>query len=544
MSQILVVDDQASNRDVLATLLGYYGHSVFEASDGVEGLSVAAREQPDLIISDVLMPTMDGYEFVRRLRQDPKLAGRPVVFYTAYYLEREALALAEKCGVSYVLRKPCEPSEVLSVIEGALGIPPRHAELPEEIAKEHLELITTRLSKTAEELARANLRLEALIEAGQKLATELHPPSLVDQYAAVARQIIGVDLCVIGILDKEGRDWTHVAASGLPDEAAGELHSRWKPDTNSPHLDFCAEGHLGVAVRTPKHFFGWLCAAGKLGGGSFSEDDERLARTLAAQLAVAYENAQLYSQVKKHAAELEERVRERTRDLEAAKSELESFTFAVSHDLRTPLHHLNGFSFLLEERFGPKLEPDATELVRRIHRTSREMADLVQSLLELSRISKQDIHFEDVPLNAVLEEALRDARAVAGERTIDWRLHPLPEVRGSWTLLKQVFANLLSNAVKFTVHSEAPVIEVGVITAESDPVIYIRDNGAGFDPQYADRLFTVFQRLHRQNEFPGTGAGLAIVQRIVKRHGGRIWAESAPGQGATFYFTLGASVGS
>ena len=281
-----------------------------------------------------------------------------------------------------------------------------------------------------------------------------------------------------------------------------------------------------------------------MGGGSFSEDDERLARTLAAQLAVAYENAQLYSQVKKHAAELEERVRERTRDLEAAKSELESFTFAVSHDLRTPLHHLNGFSFLLEERFGPKLEPDATELVRRIHRTSREMADLVQSLLELSRISKQDIHFEDVPLNAVLEDALKDARAVAGERTIDWRLHPLPEVRGSWTLLKQVFANLLSNAVKFTVHSEAPVIEVGVITAESDPVIYIRDNGAGFDPQYADRLFTVFQRLHRQNEFPGTGAGLAIVQRIVKRHGGRIWAESAPGQGATFYFTLGASVGS
>lgn len=538
MPVILVVDDQPSNREVLITLLGYYGHRVVEAGDGVEGLAVAEREQPDLVISDVLMPTMDGYEFVRRLREHPKLAAKPVVFYTAFYLEKEALALAEKCGVSYVIAKPCEPASVIEIVNTAIGAGAA-AGVPHGVSGDHLELITTRLSKTADELARANAQLEALVDAAQRVATELDPQRLVDQYANVARQIVGAGMCAIGILDEAHGNWSHVAVSGVSEDEMTDILARWRPDGKTSNFHVCDPDHIGIAVQTVKSFYGWLCVAGKLGGGSFSEDDERLMRTIAAQLAIGYENRRLLAQAQAHADELEERVRVRTHELEAAQQELESFTFAVSHDLRAPLHNLTGFTSILEERFGQRLDPGANELVQRIQRTSCQMAELVKNLLELSRVSKEDLRLEAVSLNEVLADALAEARKLAGERRIDWRIHSLPAVIGHRLLLTQVFVNLLSNAVKFTGRTEAAVIEVGQTTIGSESPIYVRDNGAGFDPTHAGRLFGVFQRLHSQNEFPGTGAGLAIVQRIVQRHGGRIWAASSPGKGAEFFFTLG-----
>ena len=538
MSQILIIDDQPANRDLLATLLGYYGHSVLQAGDGAEGLSIACRETPDLIISDVLMPAMDGYEFVRRLRQEPALASKPVIFYTAHYLEDEAFALARKCGVSYVLRKPCEPSEVIDVVHDALGSKPTRPAGSIEIAEDHLELITTRLSRTVDELTTANVRMRALIDAGQRLATERDPAVLVDEYARVAREIVGAGLSVIAVFDPDSGEWGHIGASGVSVCAAKEIVATWKQDHGCPCAQSCSERHSLVEIRTPNACLGWLCVADKAGGGTFSEDEEQLARTLAAQLAAAYSNVLLYAKSRRYTENLEARVRERARELEAAQQELEAFTYAVSHDLRAPLHNLNGLSFLLDERFGKKLEPEAGELVRRIHRASFRMADLVKSLLELSRISKQEIRVESVCLDNLLSEALNELEAESNGRTIEWTIRPLPQVQGSATLLKQVLTNLLSNAVKFTSKQERAAIEVGATHTSDEQVIYVKDNGVGFDPSNTGQLFKVFTRLHPQDAFPGHGAGLSIVQRIVTRHGGRIWAESEPGKGATFYFTL------
>jgi light-regulated signal transduction histidine kinase (bacteriophytochrome) len=229
---------------------------------------------------------------------------------------------------------------------------------------------------------------------------------------------------------------------------------------------------------------------------------------------------------------------QRTTELEAANKELEAFTYSVSHDLRAPLRHINGFSKILLEDFGPQMNPAAKEYLQRMHETAQHMGRLVDDLLDLARVGRQALTMEITGLNALVEEVILHLRTEAQDRQIDWQVGPLPFVQCDPGLIKQVFANLLANALKFTRPRERGVIEVGQTTVNSQPVIFVRDNGIGFDMRYADKMFGVFQRLHRQEDFEGTGVGLAIVERIIHKHAGRVWAEAEVEKGATFYFTL------
>ncbi|HVW20606.1 MAG TPA: ATP-binding protein [Opitutaceae bacterium] len=240
-------------------------------------------------------------------------------------------------------------------------------------------------------------------------------------------------------------------------------------------------------------------------------------------------------------AELARRVQDRTAELETANKELEAFSYSVSHDLRAPLRHIDGFANLLLTGHAAALPPDAQRLLNQVIASSRRMGQLIDDLLRLSKSSRQPLNLQPVPLGALVEEVLAELRRDAGERRIEVRLGPLPECMVDRALLRQVFVNLLSNAFKFTRQRETAVIEVDVRPEGSELVCRVKDNGAGFDPRYAERLFGVFQRLHRAEQFEGTGVGLSIVQRIIHRHGGRIWAESALDAGAAFYFTLPAS---
>jgi len=232
----------------------------------------------------------------------------------------------------------------------------------------------------------------------------------------------------------------------------------------------------------------------------------------------------------------------RTIELEAANKELEAFTYSVSHDLRAPLRHINGFSKILLEDFGPQMDPAAKEYLQGIHETTQYMGRLVDDLLHLARVSRQELILQTTGLDALVEEAIARLRTEAQDRQIDWQVGPLPFVECDPGLIKQVFANLLSNALKFTRQRERAVIEVGQMTVDGQPVIFVRDNGIGFDMRYADKMFGVFQRLHRPQDFEGTGVGLAIVERIIHKHAGRVWAEAEVEKGATFYFTLGQPV--
>jgi light-regulated signal transduction histidine kinase (bacteriophytochrome) len=222
----------------------------------------------------------------------------------------------------------------------------------------------------------------------------------------------------------------------------------------------------------------------------------------------------------------------------AANSELETFSYSVSHDLRAPLRHIDGFARILQEEHTGQLSEDGRHYLDRILHAVTHMGRLVDDLLALARIGRKELSRQRVKLDEVVREALAELPPEERQREIEWRIEQLPEVDGDAGLLKLAFANLLSNAAKFTRTRQTAVVEVGNCGAANAPIFFVRDNGVGFDPKYADKLFGVFQRLHRQEEFEGTGIGLATVQRIIRRHGGEIRAEAALDRGATFYFTL------
>jgi signal transduction histidine kinase len=228
-------------------------------------------------------------------------------------------------------------------------------------------------------------------------------------------------------------------------------------------------------------------------------------------------------------------------DLAASVKELEAFTYSVSHDLRAPLRHISGFSKMLTEEFGSTLPPDAQHHVQRIQEGTRRMGVLVDDLLNLARVGRRDLSLRVSGLRSIVDEVIVELAPERGERQIEWKIGELPFVECDPGLMKQVFQNLLSNAVKFTRPRSHAVIEVGLNNERGILAVFVRDNGVGFSMKYADKLFGVFQRLHRMEDFEGTGVGLATVQRIVQKHGGRIWAEAELDKGATFYFTLGAS---
>jgi PAS domain S-box-containing protein len=240
-------------------------------------------------------------------------------------------------------------------------------------------------------------------------------------------------------------------------------------------------------------------------------------------------------------AELDERVRRRTAELDAANKELEAFTYSVSHDLRAPLRHISGFSKILTEEYSSSLAPDAQHHLQRIQEGTRRMGLLVDDLLNLGRVGRHELRLQVTGLNSVVNEAVAELKAECEGRQVEWKIGSLPFVECDPGLMKQVFQNLLSNAVKFTRPRPRAVVEVGQKEEHGNSVVFVRDNGVGFSMKYADKLFGVFQRLHRPEDFEGTGVGLATVQRIVKKHGGRIWAEAELDKGATFFFTLGTS---
>ncbi len=241
--------------------------------------------------------------------------------------------------------------------------------------------------------------------------------------------------------------------------------------------------------------------------------------------------------------ELEQRVIERTAELETANKELEAFAYSVSHDLRAPLRHLDGFVRLLLKREAKRLDPTSTRYVGIISESAQKMDQLIDDLLAFSRTGRTEMRSQPVDLNKLVSSVQQKIMAMEKDRDIMWEIEPLPTVEADPSLLRQVWVNLLSNAIKYTAPHPEAHIEIGTrpgnLEQEDDEIIlFVRDNGVGFEPQYSHKLFGVFKRLHSQEEFEGNGIGLALVSRIINRHGGRVWAESEVGKGATFYFTL------
>ncbi len=228
----------------------------------------------------------------------------------------------------------------------------------------------------------------------------------------------------------------------------------------------------------------------------------------------------------------------RSRDLEAINQELESFSYSVSHDLRAPLRSIDGFSQMLLEDYEQLLDEEGVDSLRRIRAASQRMASLIDDILKLSRITRLAIHRQPVDLSGIARQTAEELEAEEPKRRIEYAISPGIEANGDPQLLRIVIENLLGNAVKFTGKRKNAKVEFGMLEEDAGPPVYfVRDNGAGFSMEYAHKLFGVFQRLHRSSDFPGTGIGLATVQRIINRHRGRVWAEGREDRGSTFYFT-------
>jgi light-regulated signal transduction histidine kinase (bacteriophytochrome) len=237
--------------------------------------------------------------------------------------------------------------------------------------------------------------------------------------------------------------------------------------------------------------------------------------------------------------ELEQRVLERTAELEAANKEMHAFTYSVSHDLRAPLRHIDGFLELLQKKAGTVLDEQSRHYMDAVSEAAQKMGNLIDNLLSFSRMGRHGLSYQPVDLGPLVRDVIRELEPDAAGRNIDWRVYDLPVVIGDRVMLRMVIVNLISNALKFTRPRQRAEIEIGWLHGQtSEAVIFVRDNGVGFDMNYVDKLYNVFQRLHRLDEFEGTGIGLANVRRIIARHSGRTWAEGEVNRGSTFYFSL------
>jgi light-regulated signal transduction histidine kinase (bacteriophytochrome) len=236
--------------------------------------------------------------------------------------------------------------------------------------------------------------------------------------------------------------------------------------------------------------------------------------------------------------DLERRVRERTAEWEAANKELEAFSYSVSHDLRAPLRHIEGFVEILVSTKGQSLDEESRHYLATISESTKQMGRLIDDLLAFSRTARTELRKTRVRLQDLVQQCIKELQPEAAQRKVQWEVQDLPEVHADASLLRQVVLNLLSNALKYTRQREPSRIEIGAQTAVTEDIVFVKDNGVGFDMRYAHKLFGVFQRLHRSTDFEGTGIGLANVRRIINRHGGRTWAEAELSRGATFFFSL------
>jgi len=236
--------------------------------------------------------------------------------------------------------------------------------------------------------------------------------------------------------------------------------------------------------------------------------------------------------------ELNYALREKNEDLQAANSDLEAFCHSVSHDLRMPLRHIHSYVSLLEVSVASKLNAEERQHVQTVQKAALRMTRLIDDLLAFSRIGRAEMHRQRIDMDDLIDETCQEMAPDLNDRRIDWLRQAIPDTIGDPQLMKQVWVNLLANAVKYTRPRDPAKIEIGADVSENEVVYYVRDNGVGFNMRYVDRLFGVFQRLHTEKDFEGTGVGLANVRRIVQRHGGRTWAEGLEGQGATVYFSL------
>jgi signal transduction histidine kinase len=400
-------------------------------------------------------------------------------------------------------------------------------------------------------------RLRILSELERAVASEQAPQDIASAVIRPLRELLGVPRAIVNRFDLAAGEVEWIAAAGRRRTHVGpgvrysirlmgdvEALARGEPQRidvralpPSPEKDALLASDVAVYMVVPMRAGGELLGALSFGAPSdaFTPEQLRIAEEVATQLAIAMFQARLLARLRDHAAELEATVRKRTEALEAANKELESFSYSVSHDLRAPLRAVDGYARMLEEDYAVRLDDEGRRLLAVVRQSSVRMGRLIDDLLAFSRLGRQQPAKQLVDMTELARDVVTELRNGAAASV---ELGALPSARADRALIRQVWINLVGNALKYSGKRADARVEIGGRQDSSESVYWVRDNGVGFDMRYADKLFGVFQRLHRADEFDGTGVGLAIVQRVIARHGGRVWADSKPGEGACFHFSL------
>ena len=578
MATILTVDDRPINRQFLVTLLGYGKHRVIEAQDGAEGLRLLYGEHPDLVILDVKMPLVDGFEFLGHLRDDISVADTPVILYTGLQLDEARRSELMSQGVTAFIMKPAEPQVILDAVNKAL----QGHTTEDDAALPSFTIDDLQCRLAAEQSI--GMRLNALVETGLELSLEKDPARLLERFCNAACQILDAKYAVIGILDASAQELTNIFVSGCSHEgpitfspprteAIDSIIKKGRPVRRRGAGDdqfvllnpeqTPVECFLGVPIASGTKSYGWFYVINEKGSTAFEVEHERIAETLAAQIAVFYENILLYEEVRIKSIELEIESAERERaekqraqaafELDRARQEQlelrDRFFSHVSHELRSPLSAIYQFTTIILDDLAGAITDEQREYLDIILRNSLQLRTMIDDLLEVTRAESGKQHIE--PRDFGLAELCKELKTSFRKRAADLGVNlssegfdDLPEVFADPGRIRQVLNNLLDNAIKFT-----PVGGNVCILATVDPAepgfvrIEVVDTGCGIAKQSLGSIFERHFQEERVTESSrsGLGLGLYICKQLIELQGGRIWAESNHGLGSSFFFTLPAA---
>jgi PAS domain S-box-containing protein len=491
-STVLVVNDVPDLLEMMSLLLRNSGYNVITAFDGREGFELARAASPDLVVSDVAMPRVDGIELCRLIREHGGLRATPVLLVSAERKDSESVIKGLKAGADDYMEAPYDPMRLI-------------AKVAQLVERKRAGEMLFRLASIVESSDDAIIgkTLDGIITSWNKGAER--------SYGYSADEVIGQPISII--IPPELDDELPRIMGQLKCGALVHHYETVRVRKDGNRI------HVSLTVSPVKD------AAGKVVGASAIGRD-------------ITERKRAEDQIRRLNEALEHRVAERTAQLQASNKELEAFSYSVSHDLRAPLRHINGFSQALLEDYADKLDEEGKSYLQEVRSATQEMAQLIDDVLQLARVTRSEMRREVVNLSEMARAVVAELRKGDEGRSVAVNIEEGLSSNGDKRLLRVMLGNLLGNAWKFTSKRERAEIAFGHEKRDAESVYFVRDNGAGFDMAYVNKLFGAFQRLHTAREFEGTGIGLATVQRIINRHGGRVWAEGAINQGATFYFTL------
>jgi PAS domain S-box-containing protein len=507
MLNILLVDDNETGRYAMGRMLRHAGFAVTETDTGHEALRLAA-EQPDLIILDVKLPDLSGFEVCQRLKSDPTTAVIPVLQISAIHIQDEDRALGLTMGADSYLTGPVDPSVLLATIQAVLRV--RQVERRLREANQALEVQRQALEQSNRALRESEERLRLALYAAGMGAWELNAETDEERWSPETEALWGL----------EPGTFAGTAAAFLATVHAEDRdrvqHARTKILTTREGRE-----RLEYRIVWPDGTVRWMLVVGQ--SSPAAPGQSAGARGVGLDIT--------------EQKNLEQALGERAGELERLNTELQQFGYIVSHDLQEPLRTITNFVQLLARHLEGSLDAQAQELMGFVVGGAQRMQALITDLLAYARVSGPLPPFQAVDGEALLARVLGDLQLVIADAGAEVTHDPLPVVHGDAGQLGLVVQNLVGNALKFR-GAAAPRIHVGARREGGQWVFSVRDNGIGIEARYRERIFQVFQRLHSRGEYAGTGIGLAICQKIIERHGGRIWVESEPGHGATFFFTL------